>query len=96
MHAFRRIVSCQALPGFTLRVRFDDGHASQIDLSRLLDLPLYSALRDPVHFAQVAIDEETGSISWPCGADFDKDTLYRWSELGNDLVNQLTAATIRR
>lgn len=80
------VTSVEALEGFTLRVSFDDGTTHQVDTSRLLRGPVFTALReDPELFAQVAVDPELGTVVWPNGADIDPVVLRglaepAWSE----------------
>jgi hypothetical protein len=33
-------------------------------------------LKDPAYFAQVRVDTELGTVTWPNGADLDPDVLY--------------------
>jgi hypothetical protein len=37
---------------------------------------IFADLRDPVEFAKVFVNNESGTIEWPNGADVDPDTLY--------------------
>jgi len=70
-----RAVSVQPLPGYRLRVVFDDGVQGEVDLSARLFGPVFEPLKDPDVFAQAAIDE-FGVICWPNGADLAPDALY--------------------
>ena len=38
--------------------------------------PMFEPLRDVDYFAQVAVDEELGTILWPNGADLAPDVLH--------------------
>jgi Protein of unknown function (DUF2442) len=67
--AIARDVAC-------LFVRFDDGTSGEIDLSSRLFGPMFEALRDPVFFARVTVDEY-GTPTWPNGADLAPDAIYR-------------------
>jgi hypothetical protein len=62
--------------GYTLQVLFEDGRSGEIDLSARLFGPAFEALRDPLLFAQVGVDEY-GAVCWPNGADLAPDALYR-------------------
>jgi hypothetical protein len=60
-----------------LRLRFTDGTIGEVDVSKLVDFRgVFSALRDESEFAKVRINEELGTVTWPCGADLDPDVLY--------------------
>ncbi|MDX6632055.1 MAG: hypothetical protein QOG26_60, partial [Solirubrobacterales bacterium] len=47
-----------------------------VDLSGHLDGPVFEPLRDPELFAQVRVDSEAGTVTWPTGADLDPIVLY--------------------
>jgi hypothetical protein len=60
-----------------LHLRFEDGVEGVVDLAPLLSFRgVFEPLRDPAYFAQVRIDSELGSVTWPNGADLDPDVLY--------------------
>ena len=48
-----------------------------MDLTPLMRGTVFREIReDPVRFAEVAVDQELGTIVWPNGADLDPDVLY--------------------
>ncbi|MFZ1239935.1 MAG: DUF2442 domain-containing protein [Anaerolineae bacterium] len=58
-------------------VTFSDGSTRDIDLEPYLHGPLFDPIRlDPQLFAQVVVDPETETLTWPNGADIDPDVLY--------------------
>jgi hypothetical protein len=57
-------------------VTFDDGAVREVSLEGRLDGPVFEPLRDPELFAQAAIDRESGTVTWPTGADLDPITIY--------------------
>ena len=58
-------------------VTFTDGSARDIDLEPFLHGPLFDPIRqDPKLLAQVYVDPETETLTWPNGADIDPDVLY--------------------
>ncbi len=77
MSVIHDIVEAQVLPPHGLRVIFDDGEVREVDLSNRLDGPVFELLRDPEVFARVRVDEETGTVAWPTGADLDPIVIYR-------------------
>ena len=79
-HPIYRVVGCQILGGYTLRVRFDDETQQIINLEPVLAGELFGPLRDPALFKQVQIDPEVHTLVWPNGADFDPATLHDWPE----------------
>jgi hypothetical protein len=60
--------------GFVLE--FDNGVTKQVNLSKELYGEVFEPLKDPEFFKQVAVNEETGTIEWPNGADFAPEFLY--------------------
>lgn len=69
-------------PEHTLRIVFADGEVRDVDITPLLDIPAFSALRDPAMFGQVKVDEQTGTITWPGAVDLDPDVIYAALDLG--------------
>ena len=59
-----------------LHLTFADGVSGEVDVLRRMRGPVFEQARTPAGFAQVALDEETGTVVWPGGADLAPDTLY--------------------
>jgi hypothetical protein len=72
----RRIASAQAQEGYRLAIRFEDGAGGVVDLSSLVGKGVFAAWRDPAEFGKVAVDNATGTVTWPGGIDLDPDQLY--------------------
>jgi Protein of unknown function (DUF2442) len=70
------IVDVQVTGAYSLRVTFDDGAVRDVNLEGQLEGPVFEPLRDPELFAQVTIDRESGTVTWPLGADLDPITIY--------------------
>jgi hypothetical protein len=67
----------EALPGYRLAVRFVDGTAGEIDLSRLVtseQAGVFSKLRDPALFADVCL--AYGAVTWLGELDLAPDAMY--------------------
>jgi Protein of unknown function (DUF2442) len=71
-------------PDHTVRIVFADGEVRDVDITPLLDTPAFSPLRDPALFAQVKVDEQTGTIVWPGDVDLDPEVIYAALDLGPD------------
>jgi hypothetical protein len=73
-----RIVAATPRHGYLVDLSFADGSRGSVDLSSWIvgSEGVFAALRDPVVFAQVAVDPAAGTIVWPNGADLDPDVLY--------------------
>lgn len=72
-----RIQKVQALNGYRIRIRFDDGLEGEVDLSDLVGKGVFAAWRDKGHFDAVFIDPESGTVAWPGGLDLAPDALYQ-------------------
>jgi Protein of unknown function (DUF2442) len=71
------IVEVEALEGYRLKLRFEDGVEGTVDVAQLVSLTgVFAALRDRKEFVAVQVNTELGTICWPCGADLDPDVLY--------------------
>jgi len=71
-----RVVSAQVIPPYTVEVTFDDGVVRRIDLEPELRGGVYLPLRDPETFAKLRVDDESGTLVWPNGADIAPEFLY--------------------
>jgi hypothetical protein len=73
-----RIVAATPRRGFLVDLSLADGSRGSVDLSSWIveSEGVFATLRDPVVFAQVAVDPAAGTIVWPNGADLDPDVLY--------------------
>src|SRR5208337_1827232 len=73
----------------TLRIRWDKGDESQVDVSGLVEtFRVYEPLRrSPGVFAQVRVGEYGADVVWPDDIDMSADTLWR-------LAQEQTGATM--
>lgn len=79
MSAPYEIRAVEHLGGHRLRLTFADGLVGDVDLAdRFTGTlgPMFEPLRDVGYFAQVAVDEELGTVVWPNGADLAPDVLH--------------------
>ena len=79
-HNFARIEQVDVVDDYTLQLIFHDNKEKTINFEPLLRGELLGPLRDKKLFAQVTIDSETGTLTWPNGADFDPSLLYDWEK----------------
>jgi hypothetical protein len=71
------IVEVRPLDGYRLYLRFEDGVQGEVDLGTIILFDgVFAPLKDRVHFEQVRVNSEVGTICWPSGADLDPDVLY--------------------
>jgi hypothetical protein len=71
-----RVTEARHIDGHVVRLRFSDGTEGAIDLGAELHGPIFEPLRDPARFAEVRVDPELATITWPNGADFAPEFLY--------------------
>ena len=76
MNEIHDIVHVEVTGEQSLRVVFDDGAVRDVSLEGQLDGPVFEPLRDPQMFARVKVDGETGTVTWPTGADLDPIVIY--------------------
>lgn len=76
-----RILSVKSAGEFRLRLRFANGKAFAVDLSReVQQFKPYRPLRDQALFARVALSEGGHSVIWPVGElDMGADTLWQYA-----------------
>jgi len=70
------VTKVEPLDDYRLRLTFADGLVGEVDLGSDLWGPMFEPLRDPHVFAQVRVDEEMGTVTWPNGADLDPCGLH--------------------
>jgi uncharacterized protein DUF2442/uncharacterized protein DUF4160 len=59
-----------------LRLTFADGLTGEVDVLDRMRGPVFQEARTAAAFANVSVDSETGTVTWPGGADLAPDTLY--------------------
>ena len=79
-HPIHRITGFEIVGPYRLRIAFADGLVRTIDFQGILEGELYAPLRESTIFNAVALDDQTHTLVWPNGADFDPATLHDWPE----------------
>ncbi|HZT89733.1 MAG TPA: DUF2442 domain-containing protein [Stellaceae bacterium] len=72
-----RVAEVEALGGFRLRVRFNDGTAGVVEMATFVQSEaagVFAALRDEDLFRQVKVC--LGAVSWPGGLDLAPDAMH--------------------
>jgi hypothetical protein len=71
------VVAVQPLDGYNLHLTFEDDAEGTVNIANLIEFTgIFEPLANPTYFAQVAVNPNLGTISWPNGADLDPDVLY--------------------
>jgi Protein of unknown function (DUF2442) len=75
--ALHDVTDVQVLGRCRLRLTFSGSLVGDVDLSHLHRRGgVFESLRDPENFAQVRVDPEIGTITWPSGVDLAPEVLY--------------------
>jgi len=73
-----RVVNVEALPGFLLRVRFNDGTEGTVEMAEFIksdEAGVFAILRDEKLFRRVGVS--LGAVTWPGGLDLAPDAKER-------------------
>lgn len=74
---FLHIARVVYLGDYRLRLTFDTGVVKEVDLADELYGEVFLPLRDIELFRQVQVNDDTGTIEWPTGADLAPEYLYQ-------------------
>ena len=72
------VTRVQVVGHYVLDLSFDDGTRKRVNLQRELYGPIFEPLRNAAYFAQAYLDADSRTVTWPNGADFAPDFLYRY------------------
>lgn len=75
-----KVVACEIIGPYILRVGFDDGTWQEIRFWPVLVGAVYGPLQDLSLFNQVGVDPQSHRLIWPNGAGFDSTTLHDWPQ----------------
>ena len=73
-----RVAEVEALLGFRLRVRFNDGTAGIVEMAAFVNSSragVFAALRDETVFRQARV--ALGAVTWPGDLDLAPDAMHR-------------------
>jgi len=70
------VLGVKWLEEYRVRVEFNDGSVKDVDLADELWGEVFEPLRSLDVFREVAVNEETGTIEWPNGADLAPEFLH--------------------
>ena len=73
------ITQAKYLKDYEVEVVFNDGRKGVADLSGVLRGPVFQPLKDKRFFAQLRVDNEMATITWPNGADLAPEAVYYWA-----------------
>ena len=67
------------------------GEVRNVGIEPLLDGPVFAPLRDRDEFVRVGVDQQTGTVAWPGGADLDPDVIYGAAPAARQPAARVTA-----
>ena len=70
------VVKAEVVGPYSIELAFSDGTIKRVNLERWLYGPMFEPLRDPKRFAQMRLEPDDITISWPNGADLAPEFLY--------------------
>jgi hypothetical protein len=70
------VMEARYVGDFVVWLRFRDGTAGEVDLSRELWGEVFEPLRDPAYFKNFTLDLVCRTLVWPNGADFAPEFLH--------------------
>ena len=70
------VIEARYVVGHVVWLRFRDGTTGEIDLSAVLDGPVFEPLRDPAVFSQFQIHPDFHTLVWANGADIAPEYLH--------------------
>ena len=70
------VVEARYVGGHTIWLKFRDGTAGEIDLSKALSGPVFEPLKDVSFFRQFSVHPEFHTLTWPNGADMAPEFLH--------------------
>ena len=83
-----RVANVDALPGFRLQVRFNDGTEGIVEMAGFINSDMagvFAALRDEKLFRQARVS--LGAVTWPGDLDLAPDAMHREiKEHGNWII----------
>jgi hypothetical protein len=76
MERLHDVVGVEVSGEYRLRLTFDDGTVGEIDFAGREWRGVFEPLGDLEYFAQVTVDADGGTVTWPNGADMAPEPLY--------------------
>lgn len=70
------ITNASAVRHGVLALTFAEGLQGELAVLERMRGPVFNQARTSDGFVKVRVDDETGTVSWPGGADLAPDTLY--------------------
>ena len=72
-----RLKAAEHVEGYRLRLEFSDGVSGEVDLEPELWGEIFEPVREPEFFSKFEVSSELNTLTWPNGADFAPEYLYK-------------------
>lgn len=72
-----RLTEARHVSGYRVWLKLEDGKEGEIDLEKELWGEIFEPVRDKQRFKEFRVDPELNTLTWPNGADFAPEYLYR-------------------
>ena len=69
-------IQVKAISQYSIWLKYDDNTEGEVDLSHLINMPVFQNWKNADFFNQVYIDSETGAIAWDENIELCHDNLY--------------------
>lgn len=69
-------IQVKTINQYSIWLKFDDGTEGKVDLSHLINKPVFQNWKDADFFDRVYIDPETGAIAWDENIELCPDNMY--------------------
>lgn len=79
---FLHVTEARYSEAYKFELAFNDGTTKEVNLEQELHGEVFAPLRDMNLFRQGFLNQETGTIEWPNGADFAPEYLH---EIGKEV-----------
>ena len=90
---FLHVTCLRYLDKYRLRLTFNNQVVKIVDLQNELEGKIFEPLAEISCFRQVYLNDETGTIEWPNGADFAPKFLF---EIGNEVIEHNVQYGVKR
>ena len=73
---FIHVTEAEYIDEYKVRVTFNNGQQSLVNLLPVLEGPVFEPLKDKAIFSQLKVDKVLGTIVWPNGADIAPEYIF--------------------
>ena len=74
---FTHVEQAKYIDDYKIWLSFNDGTQGEIDLASELYGEIFEPIREPENFRQFHVHTELNTLTWPNGADFAPEYLYK-------------------